>query len=39
LKADEEILRAVNESGMVMLRPYLVGVDGHEKPWRVFRHL
>ena len=39
LKPDEEILRAVNESGMVMLRPYLVGVDGHEKPWRVFRHL
>ena len=39
LKPDEEILRAVNESGMVMLRPYLIGADGHEKPWRVFRHL
>jgi phosphoribosylaminoimidazolecarboxamide formyltransferase / IMP cyclohydrolase len=39
LKPDEEILRAVNEFGMVMLRPYLVGADGQEKAWRVFRHL
>ena len=39
LKPDEEILRAVNEFGMVMLRPYLIGADGQEKAWRVFRHL
>ncbi len=39
LKPDEEILRAVNQFGMVMLRPYLIGADGQQKPWRVFRHL
>jgi phosphoribosylaminoimidazolecarboxamide formyltransferase/IMP cyclohydrolase len=39
LKPDEPILQAVNEYGMVMLRPYLKGEDGQEKPWRVFRHL
>ena len=39
LKPDEEIVRAVNEHNMIMLRPYLVGADGKEKAWRVFRHL
>lgn len=39
LKPDEEILRAVNEFGMVMLRPYLIGADGQERAWRVFRHI
>ena len=39
LKPDEEILRVVNENNMVMVRPYLIGADGQEKPWRVFRHL
>jgi len=39
LKPDEEILKVVNEYNMVMLRPYLVGADGQEKAWRVFRHL
>jgi len=24
---------------MVMIRPYLIGDDGQEKAWRVFRHL
>lgn len=39
LKPDEEILRAVDDYGMVMLRPYLIDGEGQEKPWRVFRHL
>jgi len=39
LKPDEEILKVVNEYNMVMLRPYLIGLDGQEKAWRVFRHL
>jgi phosphoribosylaminoimidazolecarboxamide formyltransferase/IMP cyclohydrolase len=39
LKPDQQILAKVNEHDMVMLRPYLVGPDGQEMPWRVFRHL
>ena len=39
LKADEDILRAINEHNMVMIRPYLIGPDGQERAWRVFRHL
>lgn len=39
LKPDEEITRVVDEFKMVMIRPYLVGADGQEKAWRVFRHL
>jgi phosphoribosylaminoimidazolecarboxamide formyltransferase/IMP cyclohydrolase len=39
LKADEPIQQAVDEYNMIMLRPYLVGDDGQEKAWRVFRHL
>ena len=39
LKPDEEILRAVDDHDMVMIRPYLIGADGQEKAWRVFRHL
>ena len=39
LKPDVEILRVVNEYNMVMLRPHLIGPDGQEKAWRVFRHL
>ncbi len=39
LKPDEEILKVVNEYGMVMIRPYLIGADGQQKAWRVFRHL
>ncbi len=39
LKPDEEILQVVNEYNMVMLRPHLIGADGQEKAWRVFRHL
>lgn len=39
LKPDEEISRAIDEFNMVMLRPYLVGTDGQERAWRVFRHL
>lgn len=39
LKADEEIFKAVDDYGMIMLRPYLIGNDGQEKAWRVFRHL
>jgi phosphoribosylaminoimidazolecarboxamide formyltransferase/IMP cyclohydrolase len=38
LKPDEGILDAIEEHNMIMLRPYLVGEDGQEKPWRVFRH-
>lgn len=39
LRPDEEILKVVNEYNMVMLRPPLIGTDGQEKAWRVFRHL
>ena len=39
LKPDEEILKAVNDYDMVMIRPYLVGANGQEEAWRVFRHL
>jgi len=39
LKADEPIAQAVNEFDMIMLRPYLIGADGKENAWRVFRHL
>lgn len=39
LKPDEDILKAVDEYNMVMLRPYLIGADGQEEAWRVFRHL
>jgi phosphoribosylaminoimidazolecarboxamide formyltransferase/IMP cyclohydrolase len=39
LKPDEEIVRAVDEFDMIMIRPYLVGDDGQQKAWRVFRHL
>ena len=39
LKPDEEILKAVNDYGMAMVRPHLIGADGQEKAWRVFRHL
>ena len=39
LKPDEEIIRIVDEYNMIMIRPYLIGADGQEKAWRVFRHL
>ena len=39
LKPDQEILKVVNEYNMIMIRPYLIGADGQEKAWRVFRHL
>jgi phosphoribosylaminoimidazolecarboxamide formyltransferase / IMP cyclohydrolase len=39
LKADEPITQAIDEYKMIMLRPYLIGADGQEKAWRVFRHL
>ena len=39
LKGDEPIRAAIDEYNMVMLRPYLIGDDGQEKAWRVFRHL
>jgi phosphoribosylaminoimidazolecarboxamide formyltransferase/IMP cyclohydrolase len=39
LKPDKEIIRVVDDFDMVMIRPYLVGADGQEKAWRVFRHL
>ena len=39
LRPDEEILKVINEYGMVMIRPYLIGADGQQKAWRVFRHL
>ncbi len=39
LKTDEPIKAAVDEYDMVMLRFYLIGEDGQEKAWRVFRHL
>jgi len=28
-----------NEFNMIMIRPYLVDVDGQERAWRVFRHM
>ena len=39
LKPDKEITSVVDEFNMVMIRPYLVGADGQERAWRVFRHL
>ncbi len=39
LKPDQEIVKAVDEFNMIMIRPYLIGADGSEKAWRVFRHL
>jgi phosphoribosylaminoimidazolecarboxamide formyltransferase / IMP cyclohydrolase len=39
LRPDQDIKKAVDEYNMVMLRPYLVGEDGQQKAWRVFRHL
>ena len=39
LKPDQEIVKAVDDFNMIMLRPYLIGTDGSEKAWRVFRHL
>ena len=39
LKPDEEIARVVDEFNMIMIRPYLVGSNGKEEAWRVFRHL
>ena len=39
LKPDEEITRVVDDLDMVMIRPYLIGADGEEKAWRVFRHI
>jgi phosphoribosylaminoimidazolecarboxamide formyltransferase/IMP cyclohydrolase len=39
LRPDEEILKVVNEFDMVMMRFFLIGADGKEKAWRVFRHL
>ena len=39
LQPDKEIIQVVDEYNMVMIRPYLVGADGQEKAWRVFRHL
>jgi len=39
LKPDEEIIKVANEFNMIMIRPYLVDVDGQERAWRVFRHM
>jgi len=39
LKPDEDIARVIDESNMIMIRPYLVDADGQEKAWRVFRHM
>jgi len=39
LKPDREIIKVIDDFNMVMIRPYLVGADGQEKAWRVFRHL
>lgn len=39
LRPDREITQVVDEYDMAMIRPYLVGADGQEKAWRVFRHL
>jgi phosphoribosylaminoimidazolecarboxamide formyltransferase/IMP cyclohydrolase len=39
LKPDNAIKQAVDDYNMVMMRFFLIGADGTEKPWRVFRHL
>ncbi len=39
LKPDDDILKVVDDSNMIMIRPYLIGPGGEQKPWRVFRHL
>lgn len=39
LKPDQQILAKVDEYDMIMIRPYLIGADGQEMPWRVFKHL
>ena len=39
LRPDQEILKVVDDYNMIMVRPYLVGDDGQQKAWRVFRHL
>jgi len=39
LKADEQIVAAIDEHNMIMVRPYLIGPAGEERAWRVFRHL
>jgi phosphoribosylaminoimidazolecarboxamide formyltransferase / IMP cyclohydrolase len=39
LRPDRDIVTAVDELNMIMIRPFLVGADGQEKAWRVFRHL
>ena len=39
LRPDRDIVDAVDEHNMIMIRPYLIGEDGQERAWRVFRHL
>ena len=39
LKPDEEITKVIDAYNMVMLRFFLIGADGQEKAWRVFRHM
>jgi phosphoribosylaminoimidazolecarboxamide formyltransferase/IMP cyclohydrolase len=39
LRPDQDILKVVNDCDMVMIRPYLIGPDGAQRAWRVFRHL
>jgi phosphoribosylaminoimidazolecarboxamide formyltransferase/IMP cyclohydrolase len=39
LRPDEEILKVVDDGNMIMIRPHLIGPDGAQKAWRVFRHL
>ena len=39
LRPDHDILDVVDANNMIMVRPYLVSVDGQQKAWRVFRHL
>ncbi len=39
LKPDLDILKVVDENNMIMMRFFLIGADGQEKAWRVFRHL
>jgi phosphoribosylaminoimidazolecarboxamide formyltransferase/IMP cyclohydrolase len=39
LKPDEEILKVVDDNNMIMIRFFLIGEDGQEQAWRVFRHL
>jgi phosphoribosylaminoimidazolecarboxamide formyltransferase/IMP cyclohydrolase len=39
LKPDQDILQVVDAYNMIMVRPYLMGADGQQKAWRVFRHL